>query len=105
MVVAGALRLTVFHGGGDPNAAQAGGGGEHGGPPGKGGGGPGGSGPGGGAAVTPTLVAQRTFTDRLQVLGVAKGRQSVTLTSNAAELVTGVRFRDGQSVAKGQVLV
>jgi membrane fusion protein (multidrug efflux system) len=50
-------------------------------------------------------VAARTFTDRLQVLGVAKGRQSVTLTSNAAELVTGVRFRDGQQVTKGQVLV
>jgi len=103
MVVVGALRLTILRGGGDPTSAPPGAAGAaaRGGP-----GGPGGSGgAGGGATVTPVLVASRTFTDRLQVLGVAKGRQSVTLTSNAAELVTGVRFRDGQQVAKGQILV
>jgi membrane fusion protein (multidrug efflux system) len=46
-----------------------------------------------------------TFTDRIDVLGVAKGRQSVTLTSNTTQLVTAVRFRDGQTVSRGQVLV
>ncbi|HWA59842.1 MAG TPA: efflux RND transporter periplasmic adaptor subunit [Caulobacteraceae bacterium] len=102
MVVAGALRLTVLKGGGGDQGGQGGpsaaaGRGGH-------GGGPGGPG-GGGATVTPAVVEARTFTDRLEVLGVAKGRQSVTLTSNATELVTGVRFRDGQAVAKGQVLV
>jgi membrane fusion protein (multidrug efflux system) len=39
------------------------------------------------------------------VLGVAKGRQSVTITSDAAEMVTAVHFRDGQAVARGQLLV
>ncbi|KRA73989.1 hemolysin secretion protein D [Caulobacter sp. Root656] len=62
----------------------------------------------GGGRATPVsqVVAQpRAFTDRIEVLGVAKGRQSVTLTSNTAELITAVHFRDGQTVTKGQVLV
>lgn len=101
MVVAGGLKLVTGRGhspgeGGAPTAAA---------PPGKGGR-PGGGGPSGpGASVTAVAASPRAFTDRLSVLGVAKGRQSVTLTSNAAELVTGVRFHDGQAVAKGQVLV
>jgi membrane fusion protein (multidrug efflux system) len=70
---------------------------------------PGQSGPGGGGGrATPVslVVAQpRAFTDRVEVLGVAKGRQSVTITSNTAELITAVHFRDGQIVSKGQVLV
>ena len=66
-----------------------------------------GPGAGGGRApaVSQVVAAQRPFTDRVEVLGVAKGRQSVTITSDAAELVTAVRFRDGQAVSKGQVLV
>ena len=70
--------------------------------------GPGGGGGGGGGrtpAVSQVVAAQRPFTDRVEVLGVAKGRQSVTITSDATELVTAVRFRDGQAVSKGQVLV
>lgn len=70
--------------------------------------GPEGAGPGGGGrapSVTPVVAAQRPFTDSVEVLGVAKGRQSVTITSDATELVTAVRFRDGQAVSKGQVLV
>ncbi|HWU13100.1 MAG TPA: efflux RND transporter periplasmic adaptor subunit [Caulobacter sp.] len=62
----------------------------------------------GGGRATPVsqVVAQpRAFTDRIEVLGVAKGRQSVTITSNTAELITAVHFRDGQTVSKGQVLV
>jgi membrane fusion protein (multidrug efflux system) len=70
---------------------------------------PGQGGPGGGGGrATPVslVVAQpRAFTDRVEVLGVAKGRQSVTITSNTAELITAVHFRDGQIVSKGQVLV
>jgi len=65
-------------------------------------------GPGGGGRATSVsqVVAQpRTFTDRVEVLGVAKGRQSVTITSNTAELITAVHFSDGQYVSKGQVLV
>jgi membrane fusion protein (multidrug efflux system) len=71
----------------------------------KGKGGPGG-GPGGrAAAVSQVTVASRAFIDRIEVLGVAKGRQSVTITSNTTEMITAVRFRDGQRVGQGQVLV
>lgn len=65
-------------------------------------------GPGGGGratAVSQITVQPRAFTDRIEVLGVAKGRQSVTITSNTAELITAVHFTDGQAVSKGQVLV
>jgi membrane fusion protein (multidrug efflux system) len=63
-------------------------------------------GPGGRATlVSQTSVTERPFTDRIEVLGVAKGRQSVTITSNTAEMITAVRFTDGQSVSRGQVLV
>jgi len=69
-------------------------------------GGPGGPGGGGRAtAVSQLTVQPRAFTDRVEVLGVAKGRQSVTITSNTAELITAVHFSDGQYVSKGQVLV
>ncbi len=100
MLVAGGVKLLAGPGHAGDSAAA---------PPQPGGKPPGRNGPsgpqGGGAAVTPAVVSARSFTDRLAVLGVAKGRQSVTLSSNTAELVTGVRFRDGQAVAKGQVLV
>ena len=54
------------------------------------------------ALVSPTT---RTFTDRLELLGVAKGRQSVTLSAATTQLVSRVLFTPGQTVAKGQVLV
>ncbi len=69
---------------------------------------PGAGGPGAGGratAVSQVMVQPRAFTDRVEVLGVAKGRQSVTITSNTAELITAVHFSDGQIVSKGQVLV
>ncbi|CAN5170147.1 efflux RND transporter periplasmic adaptor subunit [soil metagenome] len=71
---------------------------------------PGQGGPGGGSGGRATAVSQitvepRTFTDRVDVLGVAKGRQSVTITSNTAELITSVHFSDGEAVTRGQVLV
>jgi membrane fusion protein (multidrug efflux system) len=71
----------------------------------KGQGGPGGGAAGRAAAVSQVAVTNRPFIDRIEVLGVAKGRQSVTITSNTTELVTAVRFRDGQRVGQGQVLV
>ena len=69
-----------------------------------GGGGAGGRG-GRATAVSQVAVANRPFTDRIEVLGVAKGLQSVTITSNTAEMITAVHFRDGQAVSRGQVLV
>lgn len=55
--------------------------------------------------VTVVTVASRTFTDTIDVLGVAKGRQSVTLTAATTQLVDKVRFTPGQTVAKGAILV
>ena len=55
--------------------------------------------------VSQMVVGERPFTDRIEVLGAAKGRQSVTITSNTAELITAVHFRDGEAVSRGQVLV
>ncbi|RAK56315.1 efflux transporter periplasmic adaptor subunit [Phenylobacterium soli] len=79
------------------------------------GGGPGGSGAGraggrGGQFGGPTMVSAatvqpRTFSDALEVLGVAKGRRSVTLTAATTQLVQSVRFADGQQVRQGAVLV
>ncbi|UAL08787.1 efflux RND transporter periplasmic adaptor subunit [Caulobacter segnis] len=65
-------------------------------------------GAGGGARATNVsqlVVGERPFTDRIEVLGAAKGRQSVTITSNTPELITAVHFSDGQAVSRGQVLV
>jgi membrane fusion protein (multidrug efflux system) len=74
------------------------------------GGGPGGpGGPGRSRGEVPqvslTSPVSRAFTERLELLGVAKGRQSVTLSAATTQLVSRVLFSPGQSVAKGQVLV
>lgn len=88
MIVAGGLKLA---------AGAAGGHGKN---------GPGGAGGRGGAVlVSQTQPVMRSFVDRIEVLGAAKGRQSVTITSNTTELITAVHFADGVHVAKGQVLV
>lgn len=103
MFVAAGLRLAVFKGGkgggtGAAPTAMA-----------KGsGGGPGGQrgGPiGGPTPVSMSQVQPRAFVDAIEVLGVAKGRQSVTLSAAATQLVDKVNFRDGQTVSRGAVLV
>lgn len=60
---------------------------------------------GGPAMVSVAVVQPRTFEDTIEVLGVAKGRQSVTLTAATTQLVERVRFSDGQRVPRGAVLV
>jgi hypothetical protein len=106
MVVAGGMKvLSKKPGGGGRAAAVAG---------------PGGGGPGGargprrrrrtaasaGRPMVSVAVAQpRTFEDTIEVLGVAKGRQSVTLSAAATQLIDRVRFVDGQHVKRGAVLV
>lgn len=73
----------------------------------KGGGAGGRGGPGGGRgqAVSEAVVAPREFSDRIRVLGVARGRRSVNITSSTSELITRVMFTDGQRVAAGTPLV
>lgn len=102
MIVAGGLKLAFpKHEPGGPGAAQAGAGGA--GPRGGPGGGPGGR--GAPTEVSLTQVQPHTFTDTIDVLGVAKGRQSVTLSAATTQLVDKVRFTPGQQVAQGQVLL
>ena len=74
----------------------------------KSGGGPGGGGGAGGGrgqAVSEAVIATRPFTDEIRVLGVARGRRSVNITSSTSELITRVLFTDGQRVAAGAPLV
>lgn len=97
MTVAGVFKLATSKAGG-PTAGSAAPGG-HGGP------GRGGVRFGGPAVVSAAVVQPRMFTDALEVLGVAKGRRSVTLTAATTQLVERVRFTDGQSVAQGAILV
>ena len=71
-------------------------------------GGPGGrGGPGGGRgqAVAEATATPREFADQIRVLGVARGKRSVNITSNSTELITRVMFTDGQRVAAGTPLV
>ena len=74
---------------------------------GKGGAGPGGRGGAGarGQNVSEAIAAPREFSDRIRVLGVARGRRSVNITSSTSELITRVMFTDGQRVAAGTPLV
>ncbi|MDB5445260.1 MAG: secretion protein HlyD [Phenylobacterium sp.] len=99
MVLTAGLKLATSRGaaqgGGGAGAAAAAG-------PGRPGGG---HGMGGGAPVTVTVVQPHVFIDNIEVLGVAKGRQSVTLTAATTQLVDKVRFSDGQSVPRGAILV
>lgn len=71
-------------------------------------GGPGGrGGPGGGRgqAVAEAIATPREFADQIRVLGVARSKRSVNITSNSTELITRVMFTDGQRVAAGTPLV
>jgi membrane fusion protein (multidrug efflux system) len=103
MGIAGTLKVMGKKPTGPGGAPAAAGGGAAGGRGGAGG--PGGAGGRGGAVVSPAVVTQRIFTDRLDVQGVAKGRQSVTLTATGGQVVDRVLFKSGDRVRKGQVLL
>jgi len=69
-------------------------------------GGPGGAGGrGGGQEVSQAVATPREFSNQIRVLGVARGRRSVNITSSTSELITRVMFTDGQRVAAGTPLV
>jgi membrane fusion protein (multidrug efflux system) len=100
MAAAGVWKLFL-----SPDQAEAQGGPGGGGPAGAPGRGGGGGGGGRAATVRVTLPEMRAFTDRLDALGEAKARQSVTITSDTTELITRVLFTSGQRVSRGQTLV
>jgi membrane fusion protein (multidrug efflux system) len=105
MVVAGGLKMVTGGKGPQAPGGQTGAGGLAGGP--RGGGPAGGRGAFGGGPpqVSVATVQPHTFQDEIEVLGVAKGRQSVTLTAATSQLVERVRFSDGQTVSRGAVLI
>lgn len=106
MVIAGAWRLMTRDSGGAEGAGGGAAAATPGARQGGAGGGRGGGGGGGRAPVVATIaVAPRSFSDRIEALGVAKARQSVTVTSDTTETITGVHFVSGQHVRQGQVLV
>ncbi|PZQ65056.1 MAG: efflux transporter periplasmic adaptor subunit [Phenylobacterium zucineum] len=108
MVVAGGYKVLAKKSGGGaggPAAMAQGGGGQAGGQGGQGGAGARRGAFGGPTLVSVALVQPRAFEDTIEVLGVAKGRQSVTLTAATTQLVDRVRFSDGQHVQRGAVLV
>lgn len=50
-------------------------------------------------------VGKQLFADRIEALGTAIARQSVTITARVSEPVTAIRFGDGDFVRAGDVLV
>ena len=89
MVLAAVLKITL----GDDKGGAGGPGGR------------GGSGGGRGQAVAEATATPREFADQIRVLGVARSKRSVNITSNSTELITRVMFTDGQRVAAGTPLV
>jgi membrane fusion protein, multidrug efflux system len=66
------------------------------------------SGPGGRDRKPPTVIVQPVgtfqFSDRIEAVGTAYARESTTLTSTVTERITRLRFQDGESVRKGDVI-
>lgn len=59
-------------------------------------------------APQPVVVAEARlddFVDRVQALGTTRANETVDITANVADKVTGIHFEDGQVVAAGDVLV
>jgi membrane fusion protein (multidrug efflux system) len=56
------------------------------------------------AVITTTARTER-LSSPLTALGTARANEAVEVTSKASNIVTAVRFEDGQRVQKGQVLV
>lgn len=92
-----AKRAPDAMGSGPPAAASAGGAG------------PGGQGAGSGGGPTIPVVATPSRLERLSIeveaLGTAKANESMDVTSKISNVVTVVRFAEGQQVRKGEVLV
>lgn len=60
---------------------------------------------GGAVAVVTAAVRAERLSSQLNALGTARANEAVEVTSKTSNLVTTVRFKDGERVQKGQVLV
>jgi membrane fusion protein (multidrug efflux system) len=87
--------------GGPPGASIAGG------KPGASAGKPGGGGAGGGPVIPVVATPSRTEHLSLEVeaLGTARASESIDVTAKVTNLVTAIRFAEGQQVRKGDILV
>lgn len=65
------------------------------------------AGPGGGMPVpiVSQSVREQAISRELKALGTAAANEAVVVTSKSSNLVTAIRFRDGERVARGAVLV
>jgi membrane fusion protein, multidrug efflux system len=68
-------------------------------------GGPAGGRNSGPAAVTTATVRSQRLAQQLEALGNARANESVDISSKTSNVVSAVRFRDGERVRAGQVLV
>lgn len=57
------------------------------------------------AAVTLAPVRAERISQKLEALGNARANESVDISTKISNIVTSVRFRDGERVRRGQVLV
>jgi membrane fusion protein, multidrug efflux system len=64
-----------------------------------------GPGSGGAVAVITAPVRSERLASQIAALGTARANESIEVTCKTSNIVTAVRFRDGQRVQKGQVLV
>jgi membrane fusion protein (multidrug efflux system) len=63
---------------------------------------------GGGAAAIPVITArvqQRAINVGIEAIGTANSNEAVSVTSKSTNIVTAIRFSDGEAVQAGQVLV
>lgn len=58
-----------------------------------------------GVAVIAAIAKPERLVSQLNALGTARANEAVEVTSKVSNIVTAVRFGDGQHVGKGQVLV
>lgn len=56
-------------------------------------------------AVVTVIAAERELVDEVEALGTTRAREAVEITPRISSVVTAIRFREGQSVAAGAVLV
>ena len=56
-------------------------------------------------AVVTTEAVERLLVDEVEALGTTRAREAVEITPRISSVITAIRFREGQSVEAGQVLV
>lgn len=54
--------------------------------------------------VTVVAVEEQAFSDRVSALGTLLAWESVDITASVSQIITDIRFEDGQQVAAGEVL-